>query len=78
MPDIEQPSQLKSLMGLSEVRIFKTSKAGTAYVGFGFGCTWDDEHALGAMTHMGRVVEISGADTAILEWIAGKDADSSS
>ena len=75
MPDIEQPSQFKALIGLSTVRIFKAFKAGVAYAGFGFGCTWDDEHALGIMTHIGRVVEIGGADTAILEWIADKDAE---
>jgi hypothetical protein len=76
MPNIEQPDQLKSLMGLSTVRIFHTSKNGLAYVGFEFGCTWDDEHGLGAMTHGNRVVELGGADTAILQWIADKDAES--
>lgn len=75
MPNIERPDQLKSLMGLSTVRIFDTSKNGLAYVGFEFGCTWDDEHGLGAMTHANRVVEVGGADTAILEWIADKDAE---
>ncbi len=48
--------------------------------GYEFGCRWDDEHGLGAMTHAGRVVEVGGADTAILEWIAtgdgGKTAES--
>ncbi len=77
MPDLERPDQLKSLVGLSTVRIFGAAKGDTAYIGFGFGCTWDDEHGLGAMTHAERVVEVGGADTAILEWIADKDAESS-
>jgi hypothetical protein len=35
-----------------------------------FGCTWDKEHGLGVMTHQTLVIEIGGADTAFLEWIA--------
>ena len=45
-------------------------------MGFKFGCTWDDEHGLGVMTHRGHVVEVGGADTAFLEWIAEADAES--
>ena len=76
MPNIERIDQLKPLMGLSTARIFSISKNDLAYVGFEFGCTWDDEHGLGVMTHGNRVVEVGGADTAILEWIAEKDAKS--
>ncbi len=80
MPDIEIPEQLRALIGLSGVHLFAIAKDGIAYVGYEFGCRWDDEHGLGAMTHAGRVVEVGGADTAILEWIAtgdgGKTAES--
>lgn len=74
MPEIEHPEQLEELISLNTVRIFSASKNGVAYVGFQFNCLWDTEHGLGAMTHNGRVVELGGADTAILEWIAEDDA----
>lgn len=77
LPDIERPEQLRALIGLSNVHIFATAKDGMVYVGLEFGCTWDSEHGLGAMTHTSRVVEIGGADTAILEWIATADAERS-
>lgn len=77
MPDVDRPDQLKSLISLLTVRIFSTSKSGLAYVGFQFCCAWDNEHALGAMVHANRVVEVGGADTAILEWIADKDVEAS-
>jgi hypothetical protein len=75
MPHIQSPEQLKDLIGLSIVHIHTDAKDGIAYVGYEFGCNWEEEHGLGAMTHAGRVVDIGGADTAILEWIAEQDAD---
>jgi len=44
------------------------------YVGFSFRCAWDREHGLGVMMHGLRVVEVGGADVAVLEWIARRDA----
>jgi len=76
MPDIERAEQLRGLIGLSHVHVLNVAKDGIAYIGFEFGCTWDDEHGLGVMTHRGRVVEVGGADTSFLEWIAGQDAES--
>ena len=75
MPDLAGPDQLRALIGLSGVHCFPVARDGVAYVGFEFGCAWDGEHGLGAMTHAGRVVEVGGADTAILEWIAAQDAE---
>jgi len=77
MPDIERPDQFKTLIGLSNVHILTVAHDGIAYVGFEFGCTWDNEHGLGVMTHRGRVVEVGGADTAFLDWIAERDVESS-
>jgi hypothetical protein len=50
MPEIEQPEQLRHLIGLSSVHVLNVARNGVAYVGFEFGCTWDEEHGLGAMT----------------------------
>jgi hypothetical protein len=61
---------------LSCIHVMKEAKDGVAYIGFGFGCTWDREHALGFMTHCGRVVEVGGFDTSFTWWIADRDARS--
>jgi hypothetical protein len=84
MPPIDRPEQLRALLGLSVVHVLKAAKGGAAYVGFEFGCTWEEEHGLGVMTHRGRVVEIplmggakvGHADVSFEEWIAEEDARS--
>ena len=73
LPALRQPADIKALITLTAITIFPTAKAGLSYTGYQFACTWEDEHGLGAMMHGNRVVEIGGADTAILEWIAAKD-----
>ena len=74
MPDIKSADDLRALIGLSSVNIHQVQKDGIPYVGFEFGCTWDDEHGLGVLMHGTRTVEIGGADTAVLLWIAKQDA----
>jgi hypothetical protein len=82
MPPITRPEQLRDLIGLAIVHVLNVAKDGTAYVGFEFGCTWEEEHGLGLMTHLGRIVEIAGmggmkvgyADVSFEEWIAEEDA----
>lgn len=76
MPEIEQAEQLGSLIGLSGIHVLAVAKDGFAYVGFEFGCTWDDEHGLGVITHRDRVVAVGGADASFLAWIARWDAES--
>lgn len=76
-PQLHQAEQLRQLIGLSSVHILNFSKGGIAYIGFEFGCTWDAEHGLGVMTRRDRVVEIGGADTSFLHWIAKRDAETS-
>jgi hypothetical protein len=85
MPPIERPDQLRALLGLSVVHVLNAAKDGAAYVGFEFGCTWEEEHGLGVLTHRGRPVAIpllggatvGPADVASEEWIAEADAKSS-
>jgi hypothetical protein len=74
LPDIREPGELRSLIGLSNVHILFTTHKGTAYIGFEFGCVWEAEHGLGVMTHQGRVVEVGNADVSFLTWIADRDA----
>ncbi len=37
------------------------------------GCTWDEEHGVGVLTHKGRVVKLGQADTAFDSHAAKKD-----
>lgn len=73
MPDLDSPQDLKPLVGLSSVHVLRENKQGLAYIGFEFGCTWDNEHGVGAMTHKGRVITTGGADVSFLEWVAERD-----
>jgi hypothetical protein len=74
LPVLDSPEQLRDVMGLSSVLIHSVVREGVAYVGYEFGCAWESEHGLGAMTHQGRVVTVGHADVSILEWIAENDA----
>jgi len=76
MPPVRDVEGFRPLIGLHSLYVHQIEKAGRPYVGFGFGCTWDVEHGLGVLMHGKRVVEIGGADTAFLLWIAEKDAAS--
>jgi len=75
MPNIKCQDDFRNLIGLHSVNVHPIQKDGMPYIGFEFGCTWDPEHGLGVLMHGNRVVEIGGADTAILLWIAEKDAE---
>jgi hypothetical protein len=70
MPVVTEAGGFKPLMGLSWIHVRDEVLDGVGYIGLEFGCTWDDEHDLGALLHRERVVEIGGADTAFLGWNA--------
>jgi hypothetical protein len=74
LPDIGEPNEMRTLIGLTSVYIHTVYKDGAAYIGFEFGCVWDREHGAGVMTHLGRIVEVGQADCSFLEWIAERDA----
>jgi hypothetical protein len=76
LPDLDSPEGLRSLMGLSSVFVLTVTRAGVAYVGFEFGCVWEEEHGLGVMLHQDRIVKIGQAADAFLAWIAERDAGS--
>jgi hypothetical protein len=74
LPELSAPDGLRSLVGLSHVHILYVAKAGAAYVGFEFGCVWEQEHGAGVMTHLGRIVESGHAAWSFETWIAERDA----
>jgi len=74
MPAVVDRGEMSSLFGLCAVNVHQTRNGAEPYLGFEFGCTWDQEHGLGVLTHGNRVIEVGGADTAILLWMAEQDA----
>src|SRR5262249_56651941 len=73
MPEVSSPLEFDQLVGLSNVHVLGEALEHIAYIGFELGCTWDREHGLGFMTHAQRGVDVGGADTAFLEWVAMRD-----
>lgn len=74
MPHVHSVEGFKKLIGLHTVNIHPLTKNHIPYFGLEFGCEWDEEHGMGALMHGSKMVEIGGADTAILLWIAQRDA----
>ncbi|WAC18894.1 hypothetical protein OVA24_16810 [Luteolibacter sp. SL250] len=62
MPALNNKEELIPLIDLREAHIHPWHKGGVGYVGLQFGCSWDQEHGLGLLMHLDRVVEIGGAD----------------
>jgi hypothetical protein len=65
---------LKKRIDLRGLKFHDAVKGKEPYIGYEFGCEWEQEHGVGVMMHGTRVVEMGGADVAILEWIADRDA----
>lgn len=77
MPVIKSPSDFKRLIGLSTVHILSVEKNGFAYVGFEFGCNWDEEHGLGIMSHMDRIFDVGSAEESFSTAAADTDLKAS-
>lgn len=74
-PIIADEKDLAKSVGLYAVNIHQLDVDGVPYIGYEFGCEWEDEHGLGVLMHGTRVVEIGFAHTAFLLWIARNDAE---
>ena len=75
LPEHMTREELKQHIGIAYIHLHPVEKEGVGYVGVELGCSWDDEHGLGLMLHRTEVVDIGGADTSILEWIAERHRD---
>ena len=62
MPTLTTPLELRALIGLSTVHILSEAKDEHAFVGFEFGCTWEEEHGLGVMSHRDQIVAVGAAE----------------
>jgi hypothetical protein len=70
----DERKKLLEQVELTSVHIHWIERDGLAYVGYELSCEWDNEHGAGVLMHADRVVEVGQADTAILGWIAKRDA----
>lgn len=74
----EMPETMDGLLitkhtGIANIHILPVEREGMGYIGFELGCSWDEEHGIGVMLHGNRIIDIGGADTAFLSWIAERD-----
>jgi hypothetical protein len=74
LPEVRNVEDLKSVVGLHSVNVHQIARDGLPYIGYEFGCNWEEEHGLGVLMHGTKIVEIGGADTAFLLWIAKQHA----
>lgn len=75
LPVAENAADLSALVNIEALYVHQVTKDRIPYVGIEFTCSWDEEHGLGALIHGTRAVDIGGADTAVLLWIAEEDAE---
>jgi hypothetical protein len=74
MPESPSAERLARLHTLRVIYVQPVAAGGHAYVGLSFDATWELEHGVGVLLHRDRIVEVGGADTAQLMWIAERDA----
>ncbi|WP_437187452.1 DUF6985 domain-containing protein [Planctomicrobium sp. SH668] len=70
LPKIRSPNRLKSLMDVPSINVHQIMESGKPFLGVALECTWDAEHGVGILLHGETPLEIGGADTAILLWLA--------
>ncbi|MCE9658374.1 MAG: hypothetical protein K8R60_07425 [Burkholderiales bacterium] len=70
LPDVNDVQGFRHLIGLHCIHVHPLEADGMPYAGYELGCTWDAEHGLGVLMHGTKVLEIGGADTALLLWLA--------
>jgi len=76
MPKLGAVDELYRLITISSVSVHQLTNSGEPYIGFEFDSLWDPEHGVGVLLNGARVVDVGGADTAILLWIARRDLES--
>lgn len=74
-PEVNSIDEINNVVGIISVNIHQISKNNIPYIGVEMGCNWEEEHGLGFLLHGDKIVEVGGADTAILLWMAEKHAN---
>lgn len=66
MPPIQRTEELIKMIRLSAVTVTWPYNGEPVQIGVRFGCNWDREHGLGVVFEGDRIVDVGGADCAIL------------
>jgi hypothetical protein len=74
-PFIASERELRKVSGLHTIYMHQITTSGVPYLGYDFGCQWEEEHGLGVLMHGTRCVDIGFSDTAMLLWIAERHAE---
>lgn len=56
-PKIKSNEDVKKAIGFSTIYVAMAHKDGIAYLGYGFGCKWDEEHGYGLVMHKDEITE---------------------
>jgi hypothetical protein len=75
MPPLRDRNDLRPLIDLRMLYFHDVAGGELPYIGYVFGCKWDQEHGLGVLMHGLRPIEVGEAEKAILAWVARRDAD---
>ena len=74
MPAIQQPEEMLRLIDLRQLFLHDVVRGELPYIGFTFGCTWDQEHQLGVLMHGLHAVEVGDGDVAFNWHVPRQDA----
>ncbi|MFC9911229.1 DUF6985 domain-containing protein [Streptomyces sp. NPDC127197] len=74
LTDATMAGDLEAHLHVVAVYVHQMTRDGIPYVGIEFCCPCDEEHGVGVLMHGTRTVDVGGADTAFLLWIAERDA----
>jgi hypothetical protein len=64
LPRLKWDGEIRQSIGIACCYVLHESREGMSFVGFLFGCEWDEEHGLGVLTHGLNLLDIGGADIA--------------
>jgi len=54
---------IQETLEVTQLIIHNKFKDGAAYIGLGFNCSWEQEHGVGVLLHLDRIVDVGGEDT---------------
>lgn len=66
MPELSEPTQLIEMIHLSSITVTWPYDENPVQIGIQFGCVWDREHGFGVVVEEDKVIDLGGADCAIL------------
>ena len=75
VPRLFRKIGLARVLGLHQVHFLPVDKDGVGYVGYEFGCNWDEEHGFGVLMYKDHIVSVGSASCSFDEWPARTHRD---